>query len=50
VIVASLGAFQTVQGWLALLTVAAIGISWYLVVELVERLAVPWDSATRRGE
>lgn len=50
VIVASLGAFQTVQGWLALLTVAAIGISWYLIVELVERLAVPWDSATRRGE
>jgi hypothetical protein len=26
----SAGAFQTVQGWLALLTVAAIGISWYL--------------------
>lgn len=50
VIVASLGAFQTVLGWLALLIVAAIGISWYLLVELVERLAVPWDTATRRGE
>jgi NitT/TauT family transport system permease protein len=50
VIVASLGAFQTVQGWLALLTVAGIGISWYLLVDLAERLAVPWDTASRRGE
>jgi len=50
VIVASLSAFQTVQGWLALLTVAAVGITWYLSIEGLERLAVPWDSATRRGE
>lgn len=50
VIVASLGAFQTVLGWLALLTVAGIGITWYLLVDLAERLAVPWDSATRGGE
>jgi NitT/TauT family transport system permease protein len=50
VIVASLGAFQTVQGWLALLAVAAIGITWYLLVELAERILVPWDSATRRGD
>ena len=50
VIVASLGAFQTVQGWLALLTVAGIGITWYLLIDLAERIAVPWDSAARRGD
>jgi NitT/TauT family transport system permease protein len=50
VIVASLSAFQTVQGWLALLTVAGIGITWYLLVDLAERVAVPWDSATRRSD
>jgi NitT/TauT family transport system permease protein len=49
-IIASLGAFQTVQGWLALLAVAGIGITWYLLVELAERILVPWDSATRRGD
>jgi NitT/TauT family transport system permease protein len=50
VIVASLGAFQTVQGWLALLTVAGLGITWYLLIDGLERIAVPWDSATRRGD
>jgi NitT/TauT family transport system permease protein len=50
VIVYSLGAFQTVLGWLALLTVAGLGITWYLLVELLERVVVPWDSAVRRGE
>jgi len=49
VIVASLGAFQTVQGWLALLTVSAIGITWYLLLEGLERVAVPWDAAARKG-
>jgi NitT/TauT family transport system permease protein len=48
VIVASLGAFQTVQGWLALLTVAAVGITWYLLIERLERIVVPWDTSTRR--
>jgi NitT/TauT family transport system permease protein len=50
VIVASLGAFKVVLGWLALLAVAAIGITWYLLVELAERVFVPWDAATRRAE
>jgi NitT/TauT family transport system permease protein len=50
IIVASLSAFQTIQGWLALLAVAGIGITWYLLVELAERILVPWDSATRRGD
>jgi NitT/TauT family transport system permease protein len=49
VIVASLGAFQTVQGWLALLTVSGIGITWYLLLEGLERIAVPWDAAARKG-
>jgi NitT/TauT family transport system permease protein len=50
VIIASLGAFQTIQGWLALLAVAGIGITWYLLVELAERVIVPWDAATRRRD
>ena len=50
VIVASLGAFQTVQGWLALLTVAAVGITWYLLIEGIERVVVPWETANRRGD
>jgi NitT/TauT family transport system permease protein len=50
VIVASLSAFQTIQGWLALLAVAGIGITWYLLVELAERVLVPWDAATRRRD
>jgi NitT/TauT family transport system permease protein len=51
VIVFSLGAFQTVLGWIALLAVAALGITWYLLIELFERVAIPWDAAThRRGD
>lgn len=48
VIVESLGAFRTVTGWLALLTIAGIGIGWYLLVGLVERLVVPWDPTIRQ--
>jgi ABC-type nitrate/sulfonate/bicarbonate transport system permease component len=47
VIVNSLGAFRTVQGWLALLSIAALGIGWYVLVELAERLAVPWEPSIR---
>jgi NitT/TauT family transport system permease protein len=49
-IVSSLGAFQTVLGWLALLTVAAIGTTGYLLVDVLERVLIPWDVATRKGE
>jgi ABC-type nitrate/sulfonate/bicarbonate transport system permease component len=48
VIVESLGAFRTVTGWLALLTVAGIGIGWYLLIGVLERAMVPWDNATRQ--
>jgi NitT/TauT family transport system permease protein len=50
VIVASLGAFQTAQGWLALIMVAAVGIASYLVIEAIERIVVPWETANRRGD
>jgi NitT/TauT family transport system permease protein len=48
VIVESLGAFRTVTGWLALLTIAGLGIGWYLLIEVVERLVVPWDPTIRQ--
>lgn len=48
-IVESLGAFRTVTGWLALLTNAALGIGWYLLIVLLERYVVPWEAAARRG-
>jgi NitT/TauT family transport system permease protein len=48
-IVESLGAFRTVTGWLALLTNAALGIGWYLLIVLLERYAVPWEAAARRS-
>lgn len=47
-IVESLGAFRTVTGWLALLTNAALGIGWYLLVVALERYIVPWEAAARR--
>jgi NitT/TauT family transport system permease protein len=50
VIIESLGAFRTVLGWLALLTISGLGIGWYLLVELLERLVVPWEAAAREGK
>jgi len=47
-IVESLGAFRTVTGWLALLTNAALGIGWYLLIVLLERYVVPWEAAAQR--
>jgi NitT/TauT family transport system permease protein len=48
VIADSLSRFNAPKAWLALLVIAAIGISWYLIVEVLERLALPWESASRK--
>jgi NitT/TauT family transport system permease protein len=40
--------FQTRQAWAAILVACALGLAFYLVVALVERLAVPWR-AEREG-
>lgn len=46
----SLGAFQAARGWSALLTIAALGIGWYVAIEALERVVVPWESAARQRE
>lgn len=48
VIVQSMGSFKAVEAWLALIAIASIGIGWYLIVEGLERLAIPWDAGRRR--
>jgi NitT/TauT family transport system permease protein len=48
VIADSLSRFDAPKAWLALLVIAAIGICWYLVVEVLERVALPWESANRQ--
>jgi NitT/TauT family transport system permease protein len=48
VIADSLSRFDAPKAWLALLVIAAIGICWYLVVEVLERVALPWESAIRQ--
>jgi NitT/TauT family transport system permease protein len=48
VIADSLARFDAPKAWLALLVIAAIGICWYLVVEVLERVALPWESAIRQ--
>jgi NitT/TauT family transport system permease protein len=48
VIADSLARFDAPKAWLALLVIAAIGICWYLVVEVLERVALPWESANRQ--
>jgi NitT/TauT family transport system permease protein len=44
----SLSRFDAPKAWLALVTIAAIGITWYVVVDVLERLALPWEIASRR--
>jgi NitT/TauT family transport system permease protein len=44
----SLSRFDAPKAWLALLTIAAIGITWYVVIDVLERLALPWEIASRR--
>jgi NitT/TauT family transport system permease protein len=48
VIADSLSRFDAPKAWLALLVIAAIGIGWYLIVEVLERVALPWESASRK--
>lgn len=48
VIVHSMGSFEAARAWLALLAIAAVGIAWYLVIEVLERVVVPWEAASRR--
>jgi NitT/TauT family transport system permease protein len=43
----AMSSFEAPTAWLALLTIAGIGIVSYLIVGLVERLVVPWDTASR---
>jgi NitT/TauT family transport system permease protein len=40
--------FQTRQAWSAILVACALGLLFYLVVALVERLAVPWRAERER--
>jgi NitT/TauT family transport system permease protein len=40
--------FQTRQAWAAILVACALGLGFYLVVALVERLAVPWRAERER--
>ena len=47
VIADAMSGFDAATAWLALVTIAAIGIVAYLIVGLIERLAVPWDTASR---
>jgi NitT/TauT family transport system permease protein len=48
VIADSLSRFDAPKAWLALLVIAAIGIGWYVIVEVLERVALPWESASRK--
>ena len=47
VIADAMSGFDAALAWLALVTIAVIGIVSYLIVGLVERLVVPWDAASR---
>lgn len=48
VIIDSMGKWNAPKAWLALISIAGIGILWYLVVVTAERLALPWEEASRR--
>ena len=47
VIADAMSGFEAATAWLALVTIAVMGIVSYLIVGLVERLVVPWDAASR---
>lgn len=50
VIVDSMGSFKAALAWLALIAIAAIGITWYVLIEVLERVVVPWEGAGRGRE
>ena len=50
VIVDSMGSFKAALAWLALIAIAAIGITWYVVIEVLERVVVPWEGMSRQRE
>jgi NitT/TauT family transport system permease protein len=41
--------FQTRQAWSAILVACLLGLAFYMVVALVERLAVPWRAEREQG-
>jgi NitT/TauT family transport system permease protein len=41
--------FHTRQAWAAILVACALGLSFYLVVVLVERLVMPWHVSARHS-
>lgn len=47
VIIQSMGRWDAPRAWLALVAIAGSGIIWYLVVQVIERLALPWEEASR---
>jgi NitT/TauT family transport system permease protein len=50
VIVDSIPEWRAPKGWLALIVIAAVGIAWYVAVEVAERVVLPWEVANRRRE
>jgi len=44
VIADSLSRFNAPKAWLALLVISALGIGWYVCIELLERVALPWEN------
>lgn len=47
VIADAMSGFEAGTAWLALVAIAGMGIVSYLLVGLVERLVVRWDTASR---
>jgi NitT/TauT family transport system permease protein len=50
VIVDSMGSFKVAVAWLALIVIAVIGITWYVAVAALERIALPWEASVRKRE
>lgn len=42
--------YDAAGAWLALIVIAVLGIAWYVAVELIERVVLPWEVANRRRE